>query len=429
MIQFEEAIVDLLLRHNCVIVPTFGGFVAQSTNAVVDFRNGIMMPPRKSVLFNKQLINNDGLLLHYLAEKNTLKYSEAEEKVKSTINNWNLQLKEGKRIVIDKIGYLYLDSERNISFEQDRFFNLLLQSYGLNKVHFLVEEDVKRVESTKQPEQIILEPKVLTTPVSEPIVELEPKIIPITQNMPKPAAEVIPVQEEEPTSKRAWRYLAAAALLPFAFYTYWIPMKTNVLESGVLSTKDFNPSYQAGEGVYQKKGYSFSLKKEKKELTLQEAVDGLPENVNVYFYKFTDDLYIPVRIDKNLPEEVKVFSKDSKIEKVDGFVVNKPDVKTEEKPEVVTPKVAQKPEVKTKPTEIAQEAKAGSLHLVVGCFSTEQNANDLVQDLKSKGFNALVLPQAGKMFRVSAGSATNNTEMSKVEAKAKNIGLSGWVLK
>ena len=53
----EELIGDLLLRHNCVVIPTFGGFVAGQTSATFDASKGTILPPRKSLLFNKQLIN------------------------------------------------------------------------------------------------------------------------------------------------------------------------------------------------------------------------------------------------------------------------------------------------------------------------------------------------------------------------------------
>ena len=72
MISVEELIGDLLLRNNCVIVPSFGGFVANQSAAIIDYRNGIITPPRKSVLFNRQLINNDGLLIKELSFVNNI---------------------------------------------------------------------------------------------------------------------------------------------------------------------------------------------------------------------------------------------------------------------------------------------------------------------------------------------------------------------
>ena len=73
----EQLIGDLLLRHNCVVVPSFGGFVAKQTVAVIDTANGVMLPPRKSLLFNKQLINNDGLLIAAFAQASGKSYNEA----------------------------------------------------------------------------------------------------------------------------------------------------------------------------------------------------------------------------------------------------------------------------------------------------------------------------------------------------------------
>ena len=64
MKHIEQAIGDLLLRHNCVIVPAFGGFVAEQLSAKIDYDKGVMTPPRKALLFNKQLVSNDGLLIN-----------------------------------------------------------------------------------------------------------------------------------------------------------------------------------------------------------------------------------------------------------------------------------------------------------------------------------------------------------------------------
>mgnify|MGYP003565138742 CR=1 FL=1 len=36
----EQLIGDLLLRHNCVVVPAFGGFVAKQMSAVIDYKTG-----------------------------------------------------------------------------------------------------------------------------------------------------------------------------------------------------------------------------------------------------------------------------------------------------------------------------------------------------------------------------------------------------
>lgn len=417
MIHLEEAIVDLLLRHNCVIVPAFGGFVAQSTSAVVDIRNGVMLPPRKSVLFNRQLINNDGLLISFLSANHQLPFAEAETVLKNKTAEWNQMLKDGKRVTIDRIGYLYLDQERNIAFEQDRFFNLLLQSYGLTKVHFIGEEDVKRVEKTLQPTST-----VVVEPVRKEIkVDFQPRPIPTHEATPVPASKIVELQpetEEKTTSRKAWRYIAAAVLLPISFYTYWIPMKTDVLESGFISSRDFNPNYHAGEGVYQKKAFSFSLTKEKADPSLEESIAAMPTNVNVYYYKYSDNLYIPIRLDSTEKPNTKK-AETSAPDEVELVLVkkDKPKIEIEPKKEAV---------IASKPMVVSKEKHP---HFIVGCFSSKKNALDLIADLNKKGLSGEVADVKNGLTRVSAGGSNNPAEMSKIVNKAKSLGFEGWVLK
>ncbi len=103
MVQAEQIISQLLLRHSCVIVPDFGGFVAKRTAAVIDHSKGIMLPPKKGLLFNRQLINNDGLLISELSTKENISFDEASQAVKSMVNQWNSTLNRGARVTIDKV--------------------------------------------------------------------------------------------------------------------------------------------------------------------------------------------------------------------------------------------------------------------------------------------------------------------------------------
>jgi hypothetical protein len=126
----ENLISELLLRHNCVVIPSFGGFVAGQVPAHFDTEKGVILPPRKSLLFNKQLISNDGLLIATYAKHNHLNYDVAEFFIRDTVKKWQDKLAKGERVSIENVGFLYLDAEKNIGFEQDRYSNLLLASYS-----------------------------------------------------------------------------------------------------------------------------------------------------------------------------------------------------------------------------------------------------------------------------------------------------------
>ncbi len=374
MLAIEQLIGDLLLKHNCVIVPSFGGFVASQTSAQIDYLRGTMTPPKKSLLFNRQLINNDGLLIAELAAESSVGFNEAQDKVSELVHSWNEILKRGERIYLDRIGHLYLDSERNICFEQDRFFNLLLESYGLGKVQFIAETEKELAE-----------------------VKVEPKLIAVDfGHVEKEVAgneQVIIAHPETVKRTKVWRYVAAACLLPIAFYSFWIPMKTDVLESGMLSIKDFNPFYKSEAGTYTQ------VSKELKGLdpsdeSIEETVSRIPEDVEVFSYSFDDDLYIPVRI-----KSQKTNDKAN----ADGY-------------QGVT-------------TATPADTHHGKFKVIVGCFGDASNAENLVKKLRSEGFDASIAGVAGGLTRVSAGNADSQEQLKALNELVATKGYSGWVLK
>ena len=385
MTTIETLIGDLLLRHNCVIVPSFGGFVAKQMSARVDFNAGKMMPPRKSLLFNKQLINNDGLLINELAQANELTFDAASIEIKEKVALWNSVLKSGNRIELDRVGFLFLDEEKNLCFEQDRFFNLLLASFGLGQVHFLAEEDVKIVE------QKSIAIKTVELQEEEEIVEeaeeTEFRILPIHKETIATSDVIIEHPELKKQRSSAWKYIAAACFLPIAFYSIWIPAKTDVLESGVISLKDFNPFKQKAQANYTDP--TVILTKDLKELkteSLSDKLEELPEGVEIYTFKFDEDFFVPVKL-KSSPEDILT------------------------------------------PDNADETISVESVHYIVGCFSDKNNADNLVQKLKSQGFMAKIVDVNNGLHRVSAGGAISTEGLADITMTAKSLGYSGWTLK
>lgn len=393
----EELIGDLLLRHNCVVIPTFGGFVAGQTSATFDAIKGSINPPRKSLLFNKQLINNDGLLIAAYAHATKKSYEESNTYIQKQIQHWHHKLDAGERISIDRVGFIFLDSERNIGFEQDRFHNLLLASYGLGKVHFISQEDIQLIA---QQEVFTLSGEPIETPSKEtPIFEL-----PTTPIEKENEPDVIPTPIRYIHSKKVWKYAAAAVLLPVCFYTYWIPMKTKVLESGIISIQDFNPFHASHEGTYKKETLDLRISQQIGESDLDQILRTLPSDVEVFSYPVDNDVYVPVKVKEHLTPK--------KVEVTPNVVIK--DIPTPKKVIAEVKKV-----VTSKPTG----------HLIVGCFSTEENANKLVKELKQKGFNAYIVDIQNGLHRVSACNSNSDSVLSNAKEKLTPLSISGWVLK
>jgi hypothetical protein len=404
MLTVEQLIGDLLLQHNCVIVPSFGGFVAQRTSAKIDSAKGVIIPPKKSVLFNKQLINNDGLLIAALSQANSIPYSEAAEEVQAHINEWEARLQMGGRITIDRVGNLFYDQERNLCFEQDRFYNLLLESFGLSSVHFVSVADAQAQESHQALLHVVkaveMEQKQIT-PSSEPSFVLnEEPIVPVLEVVHEEHIEqkVLPIKKKSNT----WRYVAAACLLPVAFYSFWIPVKTDVLESGVVSLSDFNPFHAAKKGTYTlpEAGYSFQKRERKNQL------ENLPKNVETFSYELDEDTYVPVSL-KHKKATVEEVSSEPEIKQPEVVV---------ETPKKVVEQPKANPVVVTTP-------KGGQI--IVGSYSDKKNAEELIQLLKSNGMTGQIMETNGKI-RVTAGNAS---QFSQLEPKLKALGIAPWVLK
>ncbi len=385
MTTIETLIGNLLLRHNCVIVPSFGGFVAKQNSAKIDFNAGKMTPPSKSLLFNKQLINNDGLLINELAHDNGLTFDAASKAVNEKVVAWNSILKSGNRIELDRVGFLFLDDEKNLCFEQDRFFNLLLQSFGLNQVHFLSEQDIKiaehKVTLVEQLETRIVEP----TSQTEEIKHVVP-----TKEVSSPVSDAKVIEHPALTNQRSntWKYIAAACFLPIAFYSIWIPMKTDVLESGVISLHDFNPFKQHVQEQFKTPGAikTGELNQIAHE-DLTSKINDISTDVTVYSYKFDEDLFIPVRVNSG------------------STVENEPVTNSKE------------------PVSIS------TMHYIVGCFSDKTNADNLVLKLKSSGLMAKIVDNHNGLHRVSAGGAITTEGLNSIKMTANSLGLSGWILK
>jgi hypothetical protein len=376
MVTVEHLIGELLLRHNCVIIPSFGGFVAKQASASIDYRNGLISPPKKSVLFNRQLINNDGLLIAELAVQNSIHYNDATNAVREIVDKWNNQLRNGERITIDKVGFLFFDQEKNICFEQDRFFNLLLESYGLGKVHFLTESDVQLVQKTTIEKAMNESEKT----------NAQPAIVFDTEKEAQKTLQAEPVVLEHPALKsktKVWRYVAAACFLPIAFYSFWLPMKTNVLQSGVVTLNDFNP--------FQKSQPASSVNA-LKEGTHQTMTFNLDNAISVVNDKYNERPY-------NLAGDF-------------DFITNY---------DASADVVESNNETPT--------AQAFSREYIVGCFSSQENANKLIQSLKQQGVNAYILDVTNGLHRISAGGANSETELQAVISTVQAAGQQGWILK
>lgn len=125
---------DLLMRHDCVIVPGFGGFVCNREPSRIDQVSHVITPPSRKVVFNQNLKTNDGLLIGYIAVKEQIQYSDALVKLNAIVQAFTTQLAEKKQLTIDLFGTFRLNAEANFVFIPDKRNNYLDASFGLMQI-------------------------------------------------------------------------------------------------------------------------------------------------------------------------------------------------------------------------------------------------------------------------------------------------------
>ncbi|MDE6452169.1 MAG: hypothetical protein K2L23_07810 [Odoribacter sp.] len=130
MHRFIEYISDLLFLHDCVIIPDFGGFICNYKSAYIDEESGLICPPTKDILFNRNLTHNDGLLVNWIACKENITYEKATVQVTLFCEELKIKLNQRQRVVFGDIGVFYTDRRFNIIFEPDKN-NFFAEAYGM----------------------------------------------------------------------------------------------------------------------------------------------------------------------------------------------------------------------------------------------------------------------------------------------------------
>lgn len=127
----EHYIGELLYRYNCVVVPTFGAFLAQRTPAFVNETTNTFFAPSKSIGFNEQLISNDGLLVSHIAAVENTSFEIILSKIEVSVKQWKLQLSQGEKLTLEAIGILWTNDAGKIQFQPYQDVNYLTSSFGL----------------------------------------------------------------------------------------------------------------------------------------------------------------------------------------------------------------------------------------------------------------------------------------------------------
>jgi nucleoid DNA-binding protein len=250
--KIEQYISELLYKYDCVIVTGLGGFVANYKSATVQPIQNTFSPPSKSLSFNKNLSNNDGLLINFIAQKEGLSFDVASKKVEAFVVATNRSLKLKKKVSLAGVGNLFLDTENRLQFEPANTKNYLLESYGLPVYQ---KQPIKRIT-------------------------IEEKI---TKEFIDRATPLVAVNGKE--SKKSKKRMYSAALVFLAFGAGFMANNSNL--SGDLNYANLNPFAPSAKAVYSPSEHNLTIP-ETTTSTIEEQINTANEN-NVFIEVFLDE--------------------------------------------------------------------------------------------------------------------------------------------
>ena len=146
----EDHIKELLFRHDCVIIPNFGGLVSNPVSSKINTVSGTIFPPSKLIVFNKNLSINDGLLINHISKKEKISIDDSKNIVFDFSKKITDSLMSERSMRLNNIGLFTLGSEDNIIFHQDIANNFDLNSFGFESFQIQKKTKTKKIIDINQ---------------------------------------------------------------------------------------------------------------------------------------------------------------------------------------------------------------------------------------------------------------------------------------
>lgn len=112
-------IITLLRRHDCVIMPGIGAFVANRVSAGFDVTSGRFAPPARIISFNPAITHDDGLLASSLSRRMKISFEQARERLEEESALMQRRLKAEGALKIHRVGTLLRHTDSRLDFRPE----------------------------------------------------------------------------------------------------------------------------------------------------------------------------------------------------------------------------------------------------------------------------------------------------------------------
>ena len=173
MLRIITHIERLLLVHDCVIVPKFGGFVLQSIPAqqveMYAFR-----PSRKELRFNVTLQHNDGLLSESYMQMYAVNYTQAQLMLEEDVAEMKRELQRHKKMSMGSLGSFRIGEEGQLIFQPSETELFSVETYGLPTFYFPTLSSLRVAEQNEDSHLTVIPEKkdIFYIPVSRRLIRV-----------------------------------------------------------------------------------------------------------------------------------------------------------------------------------------------------------------------------------------------------------------
>ncbi len=396
----DALISELLYEYNCVIIPDFGGIVANKKGAELLKFSEKINPPRKRLAFNRSLTSNDGLLIDYVSRKKGYSYAEAERAVVAYVEGLKKSITDLKEAKIAQIGIFRKDYLDNIHFYPEMDSNFELSAFGLTTLPI---KPIERIKASKQAALEELSKPSIEEVVRQSLIEKEEEV------------EVGITSKERESSDTSKIFMRVAAVLAgiFMISSFIINLKQEVVpvdNSAIVPLNNKPAEEKVGQALAAADFVDLSSQIEAKERIVYvkkevEAVETITEEL-----AFVEEIEGSITEVESIDEVVEMEEENLE----ESFVADVSPVTTPVTKTISTPEWS---------------GMSSDIMIIVGSFRTKDNASTLLGELKAKGYQTDTISGPNGYTRVGVKFNTDQTNISAALNDVRtNVVKDAWLL-
>ena len=159
----------LLLQHDCVVVPGFGGFITNYVEALPEQQEAttVFYPPYRVVRFNQSLQQSDGLLVGSYMTAYDAAFPAAEKQMQRDVNAMVDVLQLDGSYTLTNIGTLHMDLHHRVTLDAAESGLTTPALYGLSTLEIQSADVVETERKLKEALELTTLVPVVTEPAND----------------------------------------------------------------------------------------------------------------------------------------------------------------------------------------------------------------------------------------------------------------------